>query len=93
MIESKLSKNFISKLCMKLVALRINRYTRNSSQFQKGWLPLSYTVTVSLFPWWLEHDVSWHRQEKQKVPPKQTRNQLGAPGGAKSFLRGAQIFW
>jgi len=27
-------------VCIKLVALRINRYTRSSSQFQKGWWPL-----------------------------------------------------
>jgi len=38
--EAKLSKNFISEVCIKLVALRINRYTRSSSQFQKGWWPL-----------------------------------------------------
>jgi len=24
---------------------------------------------------------------------QQARNQLGTPGGAKRFLRGAQIFW
>jgi len=36
-IEGKLSKIFISKMCIKLVALRIIRYTRSSSQFQKGW--------------------------------------------------------
>jgi len=30
-----LSKNFISEVCIKLVALRINRCTRSSSQFQK----------------------------------------------------------
>jgi len=35
-IKGKLSKIFISELCIKLVvALRINRYTRRSSQFQK----------------------------------------------------------
>jgi len=33
----KLSKIFISKVLIKLVALRINQYTRSSSQFQKGW--------------------------------------------------------
>jgi len=27
-------------VCIKLVALRINQYTRSSSQFQKGWWPL-----------------------------------------------------
>jgi len=37
MIEGKLSKNFISEVCTKLVALHINRCTRSSSQFQKGW--------------------------------------------------------
>jgi len=36
-IEGKLSKNFILEVCIKLVALRINRFTRSSSQFQKGW--------------------------------------------------------
>jgi len=39
-IVGKLSKIFISEVCTKLVALRINRYTRSSSQFQKGWWPL-----------------------------------------------------
>jgi len=36
-IEGKLSKIFVSEACIKLVYLLINRYTRNSSQFQKGW--------------------------------------------------------
>jgi len=36
-IESKLSKIFISEVCIKLVALRINRNTGSGSQFQKGW--------------------------------------------------------
>jgi len=36
-IESKLSKIFVSEVCIKLVARRINRYTRSSWQFQKGW--------------------------------------------------------
>jgi len=36
-IEGKLSKIFISEVYIKLVALRINRYTSSSSQFQKGW--------------------------------------------------------
>jgi len=35
-IEGKLSKICISNVYIKLVALRINRYTRSSSQFQKG---------------------------------------------------------
>jgi len=30
--------------------------------------------------------------EAQVKPTDQARNQLGTPGGAKSFLRGAQIF-
>jgi len=34
-IEGNLSKLFISELCIKLVAPRINWYTRSSSQFQK----------------------------------------------------------
>jgi len=38
--EGKLSKTFISEVCIKLVALCINQYTRSSSEFQKGWLPL-----------------------------------------------------
>jgi len=33
--EGKLSKMFIPLVCIKLVALRINRCTRSSSQFQK----------------------------------------------------------
>jgi len=36
-IEGKLSKIFISEVCIKPVALRITWYTRSSSQFQKGW--------------------------------------------------------
>ena len=32
-IEGNLSKIFISEVCIKLVSLRINRYTRSSSQF------------------------------------------------------------
>jgi len=36
-VEGKLSKIFISEVYIKLVALHINRYTRSSSQFQKGW--------------------------------------------------------
>jgi len=39
-IEGELSKIFTSEVCIKLVGLRINRYTRSSSQFQKGWWPL-----------------------------------------------------
>jgi len=36
-IEGELSKIFVSDVCIKLVAFRINRFTRSSSQFQKGW--------------------------------------------------------
>jgi len=43
-IESKLSKNFISEVCIKPVALRINRQTRSRSQFQKVCWPLLYTI-------------------------------------------------
>ena len=39
-IKGKLSKIFIAEVCIKLVALRINRYTKSSSGFQKGWWPL-----------------------------------------------------
>jgi len=39
-IESKLSKIFISDVCIKLIALRINWYT-SSSQFQKVGDPCS----------------------------------------------------
>jgi len=39
-IEVKLSKTFITEVCIKLVVLRINRRTRSNSQFQKGWWPL-----------------------------------------------------
>jgi len=35
--EGKLSKIFSSDVYVKLVALRINRYTKSISQFQKGW--------------------------------------------------------
>jgi len=38
-IEGKLSKSFISEVCIKLVPLCINRYT-SSSQFQKSSWPL-----------------------------------------------------
>jgi len=38
--EGKLSKIFISEVCIKLEVLRINRCTRSSSQFQRGWWPL-----------------------------------------------------
>jgi len=43
-IKGKLSKLFISEVFMKLVALRIRRYTRSSSQLQKGWWPLVYVI-------------------------------------------------
>jgi len=46
--KSKLSITFIPEVCVKLVALRINRYTRSSSQFQKGWWPLHYGDAVQL---------------------------------------------
>jgi len=36
-VERKLSKIIISEVCIKLVAFRINQYTRSSSQFHKGW--------------------------------------------------------
>ena len=39
-IEGELSKFFTLEVYIKLVALRINRYTRSSSQFRKGWWPL-----------------------------------------------------
>jgi len=35
-----LGKNFISEVYIKLVAFRINRYTRSSSLFQKCWWPV-----------------------------------------------------
>jgi len=44
--EGKLSKMFISLVCVKLVALRINRYTRSSSQFQKGWWSLLWFLAI-----------------------------------------------
>jgi len=43
-IEGKLNKIFISEVCIKLIALHINQYTRSSSQFQKGWWPLAYIM-------------------------------------------------
>jgi len=39
-IKVKLSNFSISEVCIKLETLRIVRYTRRSSQFQKGWWPL-----------------------------------------------------
>jgi len=36
-VEGNLSKIFILEVYIKLAALRSNRYTRSSSQFQKGW--------------------------------------------------------
>ena len=39
-IKDKLSNIFISEVCIKLVALRINRYAGSSTQFQRGWWPL-----------------------------------------------------
>jgi len=45
-LEGNLSKIFISEVRIKLVALRVNRYTRSSSQFQKGWWPLAYTNLI-----------------------------------------------
>jgi len=45
-IEGKLIKIFILKVCIKLVALGINPCTRSSSQFQKGWWPLHYIMTL-----------------------------------------------
>jgi len=40
-----------------------------------------------------QHYFCLERQfSKHKMTGYQARNQLGTPGGAKSFLRGAQIF-
>jgi len=36
-IKGKLSKIFISEVCIKLVTLSVNRYPRSSSQLHKGW--------------------------------------------------------
>ena len=36
-------------MCIKLVALRINRYARSSPQFQKGWRPLVWSVEEKRF--------------------------------------------
>jgi len=41
-IIGKLNKIFISEVCIKLVALRVTRYPRSSSQLHKGWWPLIY---------------------------------------------------
>jgi len=49
MIKGKLSKILISEACIKPVALGINRYTRSSSHFRKGWWPLLYKKVLS---WW-----------------------------------------
>jgi len=45
-IEDKISKVFISEVCINLVDPRVNRYTRSSSQFQKGWWPL-HTIFIA----------------------------------------------
>jgi len=45
-IEGKLSKIYISEVRIKLVALRIDQYTRSNSQFQKGWWPLDNELCV-----------------------------------------------
>jgi len=42
--KGKLSKMFISEACIKLVTLRINRYTRSSSQVRKDWWPLLWSL-------------------------------------------------
>jgi len=34
-IKDKLNEIYISEVCIKLVSLRINRYTRSSSMFKK----------------------------------------------------------
>jgi len=36
-IKGKLSNIFISELCIKQIALRINPHARSSSQLQEGW--------------------------------------------------------
>jgi len=36
-ISGKLSKNFVSEVCIKLVALSLNRYPRSRSPLHKGW--------------------------------------------------------
>ena len=44
-----IEQNFNSEVCIKLVALCINRCTRSSSQFQNGWWPLVYSnASISL---------------------------------------------
>ena len=49
---------FISLVCIKLVALRINRYTKSSTHFQKGWEPLLWSERM----WqWCEQWCDWHR--------------------------------
>ena len=44
-IKDKLSKLFISEVCIKLVAHSVNRHPRISYRFYKGWWPLVYIVT------------------------------------------------
>jgi len=43
-MKDELSNFFISEVCTKLVPLRIIKYPRSSSKFQKGWSPLTYTL-------------------------------------------------
>jgi len=42
-IIGKLNYIFTSEVCIKLVALSVNRHPRSSSQLHKGWWPLIYT--------------------------------------------------
>jgi len=64
----------MSEGCIKLVALRINRCTRSSSQFQKGWWPL-----VS-FNWWNKNAhppralISKHRSPFVQSPPRKAES-------------------
>jgi len=60
--ESKLNKIFISEVCLKLVALHINQYTRSGSQFQKGWWPLVWTKGFQPF--------SDHAFQQMSMDPK-----------------------
>jgi len=73
-VEGKLSKFCMSEACIKLVALRINRCTRSSSQFQKGWWPLVW------FNWWNKNAhppralISKHRSLFVQSPPRKAES-------------------
>ena len=56
-IEGKSSKNFISEVCIKLVALRINRYTEVARCFKKVGDPCPTAFKqISMYPFRISAD-------------------------------------